>query len=140
MFIPYIKRERRKAIFSQSKTDFNSDLQNAGELNYFITELIQEYVLRQGLCYQTINDVSGAMTESLAEFRRRVVGPYEDLKIKENSDCYSKKLLQKLKKQKKQKKWKRRIRKIQSLPEGLKSNITKEQAKRAVLSIMKKRK
>ncbi len=57
-----------------------------GELNFWICCVLIEYVNRRGLNYQTINDISGAMAEAMAEFRRRVVAPYEDKKIEENGD------------------------------------------------------
>ncbi len=95
--MPYIDQERRKAIFGESIIDYNSDIGTAGELNYFLTCILKEYVDRKGLNYQTINDISGAMTECLAEFRRRIVAPYEDSKIKSNGDVYLK-LLEDLKK------------------------------------------
>jgi hypothetical protein len=88
--MPYIKQSRRDALFNDSTVDFNSNIENAGELNYFITEYIIEYVRHKGESYQTFNDVSGALTECLAEFRRRVIAPYEDKKIKENTDVYPK--------------------------------------------------
>jgi hypothetical protein len=45
--------------------------------------------MQKGQSYQTFNDISGAMTEALAEFRRRIIVPYEDRKIKENGDVYT---------------------------------------------------
>lgn len=52
-----------------------------GELNFMISRLLSEYVQTNGLSYQSINDISGATTEALAEFRRRIVVDYEGLKI-----------------------------------------------------------
>lgn len=59
-----------------------------GELNYALTLLMIGYLKRKGLSYQTLNDISGAATESLAEFRRRVIVPYEEKKRKQNGDVY----------------------------------------------------
>lgn len=75
--MPYIKQERR-----------GYPPANAGELNYAITRLIISYSESRGLNYQTINDVSGACTEALAEYRRRVTAAYEPMKIAENGDVY----------------------------------------------------
>ena len=61
---------------------------NAGNLNYTITQLLLLYVEAKGESYQTFNDISGAMTECLAEFRRRKIVPYEDKKIQSNGDVY----------------------------------------------------
>lgn len=60
----------------------------AGELNYrFSTEIIR-YIKNQGLRYQTINDVMGALVGALLEFYFEVAKPYENLKIKENGNVY----------------------------------------------------
>ena len=82
--MPYIKEEDRQQLSGcggrMSKT--------AGELNYILTVIILEYFKNNGANYQAINDISGAMTECLAEFRRRIVVDYEEKKIKLNGDCY----------------------------------------------------
>lgn len=71
----------------------NEFAETPGELNYLLTQMILKYVSAKGLSYQTINDISGAMTEALAEFRRRVTQVYEDRKIRENGDVYPADLL-----------------------------------------------
>jgi hypothetical protein len=63
-------------------------MQNAGELNYIITRLLRLYVEHRGESYQTFNDIMGALEGAKAEFYRRVVAPYEDVKIQENGDVY----------------------------------------------------
>ena len=90
--MPYIKKEDR-ARFEQLVSDFSAlcaaQRPNAGEMNYLITRLILEWMGDpQTWNYEKINTVSGFMTEALAEFRRRVVGPYENRKIEENGDVY----------------------------------------------------
>lgn len=85
--MPYINPDRRPQI--DPTYDMGESVlpaRNAGELNYQLTMLIASYVKMNGWSYQTFNDISGAMTEALAEFRRRVIVPYEDVKIKENGD------------------------------------------------------
>lgn len=72
--MPYIKKERRKLV-SIPKT--------SGELNFKITELLIAYTDKHGLRYNTINDVLGACEGAKLEFYRRLVGPYEDVKIKD---------------------------------------------------------
>jgi hypothetical protein len=58
-----------------------------GGLNYMFTELIKKY-LEQGLSYQKINDVVGALEGAKMEFYHRIARPYEDKKIEENGDVY----------------------------------------------------
>ena len=80
--MPYIKKKDRFRATDSPE--------NAGELNYAITILIQKYLSKNGLNYQHINDIVGALEGAKSEFQRRVVNPYEDSKIKENGDVYSK--------------------------------------------------
>jgi hypothetical protein len=80
--MPYINRHDRTAIqegFRRPTT--------AGELNFLITTIIKDFY-DEDPCYQTINDVVGALEGAKIEFYRRVAAPYEDLKIKENGDVY----------------------------------------------------
>ena len=54
-----------------------------GELNYIITRILKEsYPLR----YFNLNRAMGVLECAKLEFYRRVAAPYEDIKIKENSD------------------------------------------------------
>ena len=81
--MPYIDKGRRALLRPEGSIP-----ENVGELNYQLTVVLKDYMLGHGKSYQTFNDISGAMTECLAEFRRRVIVPYEDAKIEENSDVY----------------------------------------------------
>jgi hypothetical protein len=80
--MPYISQDKRRFAHIDPLT--------AGELNYAITLLIKQYAFErlEGLNYQTINDVMGALEGAKAEFYRRVVVPYEDAKIEANGDVY----------------------------------------------------
>jgi hypothetical protein len=59
---------------------------NPGELNYVFTEIIYNYLERNGEKYQTYNDIVGALECCKMELYRRRVMPYEDKKIAENGD------------------------------------------------------
>lgn len=63
-------------------------MKGPGELNYQITLLLIQYWQNGPRSYQAINDISGACTEALAEFRRRIVVGYEKNKIIDNGDVY----------------------------------------------------
>jgi len=78
--MPYIHQDERDSAIHTPRS--------AGQLNYAITQLLVGYAEREGLCYQTINDIVGAMECCKSEFYRRVVIPYEDAKRKENGDVY----------------------------------------------------
>ena len=86
--MPYIKQERRDEFRKVGETGHNPNTVTPGELNYELTLKLIKYIKVNGLSYQTINDIIGALEGAKAEFYRRVVVPFEDLKIKENGDIY----------------------------------------------------
>lgn len=77
--MPYIPQDRRGKI-----------PETAGELNYAFSWVIKQYRGLKGDCYQTFNDIIGALEGQKMEFVRRIVNPYEDLKCKERGDVYDK--------------------------------------------------
>lgn len=79
--MPYVKKEQRQAAVADGPS-------NAGELNFLMTVLIRSYLRSKGTSYQTMNDIVGALECCKLEFTRRVVSPYEDVKIKENGDLW----------------------------------------------------
>jgi hypothetical protein len=94
--MPYIKRTDREKLSLWQKPDEHGCVwlpDTAGELNFCFTQHINTYLRDKGLSYQHINDVVGALEGAKAEFQRRVVGPYEDLKIAINGDVYDQSLL-----------------------------------------------
>ena len=82
--MPYIKQSDREYIKPYS--EFNPVV--PGQLNYQITCVIHRYIQTNGLSYQRINDVLGALEGAKLEFYRRVAVPYEELKMQENGDVY----------------------------------------------------
>lgn len=81
--MPYIKQERREAILAGAKP------QDAGELNFAITTLVDNYLKdKGGIRYAYLNEVIGAMDCAKLELYRRVAAPYEDKKIVESGDVY----------------------------------------------------
>ena len=81
--MPYIHPERKKLI------DGGTDKMSSGDLNYLITKLIIRYMEAKGESYKTFNDIVGALDNAKDEFRRRVLHPYEDMKLLENGDVYA---------------------------------------------------
>lgn len=67
--------------------------ENAGQLNYLITELVNGYMRSQKKSYKSINEVIGALECAKLELYRRIAAPYEDKKCKENGDVYFPELL-----------------------------------------------
>jgi hypothetical protein len=62
----------------------------SGELNYLITSLMIAAVEEDSGCltYGKLQAVVGAATEAAAEFRRRMMAPFEMGKAKANGDLY----------------------------------------------------
>jgi hypothetical protein len=84
--VPYIEKRRREAIEEQVFLGTYPVLENAGELNFFISIVLINYINDNGLRYQTLNDIVGALEGAKAEIQRKVVGPYEDQKASDNGD------------------------------------------------------
>lgn len=83
--MPYIKQNERDR-FNVAIEEINCFLCHPGELNYIITRLMHGYVNMNGVKYETLNAVIGALESAKAEFQRKIVAPYEDIKIKENGN------------------------------------------------------
>ena len=82
--MPYVTQEDRKRL------DAGERPQGAGELNYVITRILDEYLAAKGgLRYAHLNEVVGVLECAKLEIYRRLAGPYEDRKIAENGDVYS---------------------------------------------------
>lgn len=79
--MPYISKFRRKTVLLTGP-------ENAGELNYRITDILTGYLISQGTSYQTFNDIIGALEGAKLEIYRRKIAPYENKKIKKNGDVY----------------------------------------------------
>lgn len=86
--MPYIKMEDRGKYeeLLEKLIDIMKSLpveRIDGELNYVITRILKEsYPLR----YFNLNRAMGVLECAKLEFYRRVVAPYEDIKIKESGD------------------------------------------------------
>ena len=83
--MPYIKQEDR-AKLDHTLRHLCGKIENVGELNYCISTILLDYVNRQGICYENWNAVMGVLKCVDSELYRRFVGPYEDIKIRQNGD------------------------------------------------------
>ena len=80
--MPYLERGIRASLEDGRKPT------EAGELNYLITRLCDEFLMKTGLSYKNINQAIGALECAKLELYRRVAGPYEDQKSRENGEVY----------------------------------------------------
>lgn len=86
--MPYIKPQDKPKFEPALKALADVKIQSAGELNYLFSCIAAQYMGQDRPSYQRLNDVVGALDGAKVEFQRRVVAPYEDIKIAENGDVY----------------------------------------------------
>lgn len=79
--MPYIPIQDRRAINAGASPT------KPGGLNYKLTKEILDYLGTEPN-YQRFNDVVGVIECIKLELYRRMVSPYEDKKIRENTDVY----------------------------------------------------
>jgi hypothetical protein len=84
--LPYIKQEDREKLATALAVSYKG--MPAGELNYLVSTLLQDWLNENGQNYTNINTLVGMLECAKLELYRRVAAPYEDTKIKENGDVY----------------------------------------------------
>ena len=88
--MPYIKKEQREMVDAQIKKlveaiKTTGKENRAGVLNYSISCML---VALYDIKYSEVNEAVGALECIKQEYYRRLAGPYEDIKAKENGDVY----------------------------------------------------
>ncbi len=87
--MPYIPQTRRDEIDLELIAErLNWVPENAGELNFLVSTFIANYIRTKGLKYAVVNEMIGALECAKMELNRVIIGPYEDIKIKENGPVY----------------------------------------------------
>ncbi|MCC6465875.1 MAG: hypothetical protein IT463_11095 [Planctomycetes bacterium] len=88
--MPYIKPAERRPLDPLVDALFAAlpERDVAGSLNYVVSRLCAR-VLEREKRYARINELVGALECAKLELYRRVAGPYEDEKARENGDVYS---------------------------------------------------
>ena len=90
--MPYINQDRRDNL-QEALEELVEKLNSLyggcfpGDLNYSISFLLLETLVRQ-TNYSNINNAIGMLECVKQELYRRVAGPYEDIKAKENGDIF----------------------------------------------------
>ena len=80
--MPYITPDARDCLDSGGYPD------NPGELNYLLTMVLLDYVNHHGHSYSVFNAMIGALECAKLELYRRMVAPYEEVKMEVNGDVY----------------------------------------------------
>lgn len=88
--MPYIKQAGRVRLEPNLYAVWKNVPADAGELNYFISRIVDTYVQVKGKNYAVLNEVIGVLECVKQEYYRRIAAPYEDTKIAENGDVYGK--------------------------------------------------
>jgi len=86
--MPYIKQEQRKKwkkIIDETTKNLKDvpDDKKEGELNYLFSTILKKSYSRN---YFSFNRLIGLIECIKLEMYRKIIGPYEDEKIKENGD------------------------------------------------------
>ena len=84
--MPYIKKIDRERLSPLAHVIETTTISTPGELNYLLTLLTHKFLNEKPENYQSYNDAIGALEGAKLELYRRHVGPYENIKIKENGD------------------------------------------------------
>jgi len=85
--MPYIPHEEREPFGTPARR-LGVAAVTVGQLNFNITSMILSF-LGPHPHYRDFNEAIGALECIKQELYRRMVAPYEDMKIKENGDVYS---------------------------------------------------
>ncbi len=81
--MPYIKQEERTEL-DLIVDSLSKKFTHVGQLNYIITRICHNWILKSGKRYAHINSVMGVLSCVTQELYRVVASPYEDEKIAEN--------------------------------------------------------
>jgi len=86
--MPYITEHRKKSMEPEIY-NLSILIENKGDLNYAICELVARIITQTGVNYTNMSEKIDAVHDAETELRRRLLNPYEDMKIKENGDVPS---------------------------------------------------
>lgn len=79
--MPYIPREQRNHVSARGP-------KTPGELNFFLTTVIFDYLQSLPMRYTDFNEVIGVLECMKLELYRRMVAPYENEKMRQYGDVY----------------------------------------------------
>lgn len=88
--MPYIKQEARTQRMKEALIVLKGEIQNKGDLNYVICQLTGMLIEKTGgMGYTNVSNWIDGVHGAERELTRRLLNPYEDLKIQENGDVES---------------------------------------------------
>jgi hypothetical protein len=81
--MPYADPEKRPELDLIVELMREKDIKADGDLNYILFAYCKRYIKPS---YNNYKNYCGELRQCATEIERRLLGPYEDLKIKENGD------------------------------------------------------
>lgn len=81
--MPYIKQRERELMDLVVRALADADVRANGDLNYILFAFCKRHV---DLNYNSLKNYIGELRQCATEIERRILGPYEDDKIKTNKD------------------------------------------------------
>jgi hypothetical protein len=90
--MPYINSQDREK-FEEDLKNLSQNIISIGEMNYCISLLISNFIddvhnVEGKVSYHHYNELIGVLECAKLELYRRLVAPYEDIKITDNGDVY----------------------------------------------------
>lgn len=85
--MPYINPEEREQ-FDDAILDLAELCESPGQLNYIISKIVLAVAYNSPADYESFNAIDGVLGLAQHEFRRRVIAPYEDAKIRQYGDLF----------------------------------------------------
>ena len=86
--MPYIL-EKDRPKFAKAIEDLAIKIESKGDLNYVISDLVGRLILKTKISYTEMSEWIDGVHGAERELTRRLLDPYEDIKIEENGDVPS---------------------------------------------------
>lgn len=83
--MPYIRQIERDSV-DKEIDNISTIIKDCGQLNYVITKLCHNHLIKLGLKYARINEVIGVLDCAKMELYSQIASPYEDTKKLENGN------------------------------------------------------
>lgn len=81
--MPYIEEKDRIGLRTPLE-NLSPLLCEIGDINYAITKILHDWILRNGICYRNFNQAIGVLECAKLELYRMNAAPYENRKMHEN--------------------------------------------------------
>lgn len=81
--MPYVKQEQRERLDDIVEDMASAAVKADGDLNYVLYAYCKRYVTPS---YNNYKNFCGELRQCATEIERRILAPYEDIKIIENGD------------------------------------------------------